>query len=170
MADGRGGSFTPNLCSLAALRERTGQGCKCSTGRALGVVRHLCRGRGMLACPEASSECVKGSVIPAVGRQLETYTAKPCEGPTNTLVGRPIHTGKDFISSGGIDSRRTVVPARRFIRLSRVAGRRHGVCSVMIHEFLDILCPPFICRRIDVRKVITKRLFTTDKGIMGDTK
>lgn len=121
MGRARGGMGTPGLCSLAALRERTGHVCKVATGRALSATRDLCRG-GLVACPEASDRCLARSVRRATEGIIHRVCrgcrlANPFSRPRRPSIG-------GIVGGDGIASRRTVVPAVRLTsyRLSRLGS------------------------------------------------
>lgn len=143
---GRGGATTPpGLFSLATLRQRTGHLCKFATGRALSCTRTLCRGQ-LLACPHASDGCVASSVRNDAGRLVANlYTTLPF------VRNIGLRTSLTEVYSGdGMASRRTVLPATRFIgaNFSSLTRDRGGLVALIYTGLLYTITTPCRCRTI----------------------
>lgn len=138
MTGGRNARTPPHLFSLASLRIRYGGGFTCSTSRALGLVRSLCRG-GIAACPHMSAAFLDSSVCPGYSGVLTKLA--PCAMFATPLTKRGLVGSGGMFSGSGMASRRTVVPAKRPpMGLARVRGQ---MFSLMTHHFVTMFCPSY---------------------------
>lgn len=135
---GSKGRCTPHLFSLASLRIRYGGGFTCSTSRALGLVRSLCRG-GIAACPHMSAAFLDSSVCPGYPGVLGKLGS--CRMLAAPLTKTSLPGSGGIFSDSGMASRRTVVPAK--IRPRGLASVRHEMFSLVTHQFVTIFCPSY---------------------------
>lgn len=138
MIGGSKGRCTPHLFSLASLRMRYGGGFTCSTSRALGLVRSLCRG-GIAACPHMSAAFLDSSVCPGYPGVLGKLHS--CRLLATPLTNIALPGSGGIFSDSGIASRRTVVPAKMPPR--GLASVRHQIFSLVTHQFVTIFCPSY---------------------------
>lgn len=138
IAGGRKERTPLHLFSLASLRIRYGGGFTCSTSRALGVVRSLCRG-GITACPHMSAACLDSSVCPGYPNVLGNLHS--CRAFATPLAKATLLGSGGIFSGSGMASRRTVVPANR--RPRGLASVRHHMFSLVTHHFVTMFCPSY---------------------------